>query len=92
MATRSFSTLLKTLLPEKALHLTTAHPPRFGCQCIRHYLAAVTFGHKVFLPVVLAQSLIGAGTVWCAALLAKEMFAVLRLSLPLRLRRFTRIT
>jgi hypothetical protein len=38
------------------------------------FLAAVTFGHKVFLPVVLAQSLIGAGTVWCAALLAKEMF------------------
>ena len=28
------------------------------------FLAAVTFGHQAFLPVLLAQSLIGAGTVW----------------------------
>jgi 4-amino-4-deoxy-L-arabinose transferase-like glycosyltransferase len=34
----------------------------------------VTLGQKVFLPVVLVQSLIGAGTVCCAALLAREMF------------------
>ena len=38
------------------------------------FLAAVTFGQKVFLPIVFAQSLIGAGTVLCAALLAGEMF------------------
>jgi 4-amino-4-deoxy-L-arabinose transferase-like glycosyltransferase len=38
------------------------------------FLAAVTFGQKAFLPIVLAQSLIGAGTVWCAALIAREMF------------------
>jgi 4-amino-4-deoxy-L-arabinose transferase-like glycosyltransferase len=37
-------------------------------------LAAVTFGHKEFIPVVLLQSLIGAATVWCAALIAREMF------------------
>jgi 4-amino-4-deoxy-L-arabinose transferase-like glycosyltransferase len=37
-------------------------------------LAAVTFAHKAFLPIVLAQALIGAGTVWCAALLTREMF------------------
>ena len=38
------------------------------------FLAAVTFGQKAFLPVVFAQSLIGVGTVVCAALLAREMF------------------
>ena len=38
------------------------------------FLAAMTFGHKVFLPVVLSQSLIGTATVLCAALLAGEMF------------------
>src|SRR5262249_5916628 len=38
------------------------------------FLAAVTFGHKLFVPIVLFQSLIGAGTVLCAALIAREMF------------------
>jgi 4-amino-4-deoxy-L-arabinose transferase-like glycosyltransferase len=38
------------------------------------FLAAVTLGHKVFLSVLLAQSLIGAGTVWCTALIAREIF------------------
>ena len=38
------------------------------------FLAAVTFGHQVLLPVLVAQSLIGAGTVLCAAMLAREIF------------------
>jgi 4-amino-4-deoxy-L-arabinose transferase-like glycosyltransferase len=38
------------------------------------FLAAVTLGHQVFLPVLLAQSAIGAGTVLCAALIARELF------------------
>jgi len=38
------------------------------------FLATVTFGSQTFLPVLLAQSLIGAGTVWCAAMLARDMF------------------
>jgi 4-amino-4-deoxy-L-arabinose transferase-like glycosyltransferase len=37
-------------------------------------LAIVTLGHREFLPILLFQSLIGAGTVWCAALIAREMF------------------
>jgi 4-amino-4-deoxy-L-arabinose transferase-like glycosyltransferase len=37
-------------------------------------LAALTFGHKEFFPILLAQSLIGAATVWCAALIARELF------------------
>lgn len=39
------------------------------------FLAAVTLGHQAFLPVLLAQSLIGAGTVLCAALIARELFS-----------------
>jgi 4-amino-4-deoxy-L-arabinose transferase-like glycosyltransferase len=38
------------------------------------FLAAVTFGHRGFLLIVLFQSLIGAGTVWCTALIARDMF------------------
>jgi 4-amino-4-deoxy-L-arabinose transferase-like glycosyltransferase len=38
------------------------------------FLAAVTFGRQVFLPVLLSQALIGAGTVWCAAMVARELF------------------
>jgi hypothetical protein len=37
-------------------------------------LAGLTFGHKAFWPIAIAQSLIGAGTVVCAALLARSMF------------------
>jgi 4-amino-4-deoxy-L-arabinose transferase-like glycosyltransferase len=40
------------------------------------FLAAVTFGHQAFLPVLLAQSLIGAGTVLCAALIARDLFGI----------------
>jgi 4-amino-4-deoxy-L-arabinose transferase-like glycosyltransferase len=38
------------------------------------FLAAVTFGHQVPFPVIVAQALIGAGTVVCAAMLAREVF------------------
>jgi 4-amino-4-deoxy-L-arabinose transferase-like glycosyltransferase len=38
------------------------------------FLAAVTFGREAFLPVVFWQSLIGAGTVFCTALIARELF------------------
>lgn len=38
------------------------------------FLAGLTFGHKAFLPVVIAQSLIGAGATFCSALLARQMF------------------
>src|SRR5262249_49155199 len=38
------------------------------------FLALVTFGHKAFFPIVLSQSLIGAGTAFFAGLLARELF------------------
>jgi 4-amino-4-deoxy-L-arabinose transferase-like glycosyltransferase len=49
-------------------------PSAFRVPLYPVFLAAVTFGHKVFLPVLLSESLIGAGTVWCAALIAGAMF------------------
>jgi 4-amino-4-deoxy-L-arabinose transferase-like glycosyltransferase len=38
------------------------------------FLTAVTFGQQLFLPIILAQSMIGVGTVWCAAMLARDVF------------------
>lgn len=38
------------------------------------FLAALTLGHQAFWPILIVQSLIGAGTVFCAALLARHMF------------------
>lgn len=38
------------------------------------FLAALTLGHRAFLPILIAQSLIGAGTAIGAALLARHMF------------------
>jgi 4-amino-4-deoxy-L-arabinose transferase-like glycosyltransferase len=49
-------------------------PTAFRVPLYPMFLAGLTFGHQVFLPVLLAQSLIGVGTVWCAAMLAREMF------------------
>jgi hypothetical protein len=38
------------------------------------FLAALTMGQKAFWPILIAQSAIGAGTAFCAALLARQMF------------------
>ena len=49
-------------------------PTAFRVPLYPMFLAALTFGQQAFLPVVFAQSLIGAGTVFCAAMLAREIF------------------
>ncbi len=51
-----------------------AGPTTFRVPLYPAFLAAVTFGYREFLPVLLAESLIGAATVWCAALIARQMF------------------
>jgi len=38
------------------------------------FVAAVTFGHGEFISLLLLQSLIGVGTVWCAAMIAQNLF------------------
>ena len=49
-------------------------PTAFRVPLYPIFLAVLTFGHTKFLPVLLAESLIGAGTVWCAALITRELF------------------
>src|SRR5262249_41600327 len=49
-------------------------PTAFRVPLYPVFLAALTFGHQAFVPVLLAHSLIGAGTVLCAALIARELF------------------
>jgi 4-amino-4-deoxy-L-arabinose transferase-like glycosyltransferase len=50
------------------------YPTAFRVPLYPIFLTTVTFGHRAFLPVLVAQSLIGAGTVLCAALIARELF------------------
>jgi 4-amino-4-deoxy-L-arabinose transferase-like glycosyltransferase len=49
-------------------------PTAFRVPLYPIFLATVTFGHRAFLSILVAQSLIGAGTVLCAALIARELF------------------
>ena len=49
-------------------------PTAFRVPLYPMFLFGVTFGHKTFLPILLSESMIGAGTVWCAALIAGELF------------------
>ena len=74
MATRFSLRLLKILRPGMALSFDGGPPTAFRVPLYPVFLAAVTFGHQAFLPVLLTQSLVGAGTVWCAAMIAREMF------------------
>ncbi len=49
-------------------------PTAFRVPLYPIFLAALTMGHKAFWPILIAQSTIGAGTAFCAALLARQMF------------------
>lgn len=49
-------------------------PTAFRVPLYPIFLAALTFGQRLFWPIVIAQSAIGAGTALCAALLARQMF------------------
>jgi 4-amino-4-deoxy-L-arabinose transferase-like glycosyltransferase len=69
-----FFELAQSIAAGKGMAFGDDPPTAFRVPLYPAFLAAVTFGQKVFLPIVLAQALIGAGTVWCAALLAREMF------------------
>jgi 4-amino-4-deoxy-L-arabinose transferase-like glycosyltransferase len=49
-------------------------PTAFRVPVYPIFLAAITFGHKGFIPIILAQSFVGAATVLCTALIARRMF------------------
>jgi 4-amino-4-deoxy-L-arabinose transferase-like glycosyltransferase len=49
-------------------------PTAFRVPLYPIFLAAITFGHREFMSIILIQSLIGAGTVWCAWQIARLLF------------------
>jgi hypothetical protein len=69
-----FFELAKNIAAGNGVSLDGEHLTAFRVPLYPMFLAAVTFGHQAFIPVLVAQSLIGAGTVLCAALIAKELF------------------
>jgi len=69
-----FFELAKNIAAGNGVSLDGEHLTGFCVPLYPMFLSAVTFGHQAFIPVLVAQSLIGAGTVLCAALIAKELF------------------
>src|SRR5262245_26397044 len=69
-----FFALAQNIAAGNGISFDGEHPTAIRVPLYPILLAMVSFGHEAFLPVLLAQSLIGAGTVWCAALIARELF------------------
>jgi hypothetical protein len=69
-----FFALAQNIAAGNGVSIGGGPPTAFRVPLYPMFLATVTFGHQVFVPVLLAQSLIGAGTVLCAALIARELF------------------
>lgn len=69
-----FFSMARNIGANNGIGFEGVHPTAFRVPLYPIFLAAVTLGRHAFLPVVLSQALIGAGTVYCAALLAGEMF------------------
>lgn len=49
-------------------------PTAFRVPLYPIFLAALTMGHRLFWPIAITESMLGAGIVICAALLARSMF------------------
>jgi 4-amino-4-deoxy-L-arabinose transferase-like glycosyltransferase len=69
-----FFALAKNIAAGNGISISSGSLTAFRVPLYPMFLAAVTFGHRLFIPVLLAQSLIGAGTVLCAMLIARELF------------------
>lgn len=69
-----FFAMARSIAGGKGIALNDGAATVFRVPLYPAFLAALTFGHKEFLPVLIAQSLIGAATVWCAALIARDLF------------------
>ena len=69
-----FFALAQNFAAGNGISFSDTNPTAFRVPLYPVFLAAVTFGNKEFFRIVLAQSLIGTGTVLCAALIAFEMF------------------
>jgi 4-amino-4-deoxy-L-arabinose transferase-like glycosyltransferase len=71
---RFFFVLAQNIAVGKGIALDDGTATAFRVPLYPMFLVAVTVGHKAFLSILFAQSLIGAGTVWCAAMIAREIF------------------
>lgn len=69
-----FLPLAHSIASGNGMALAEGSPTAFRVPLYPAFLAAATFGQNGFLPIVLAQSLVGAAIVWCAALIARDMF------------------
>ena len=68
-----FFELARNLAAGNGLAFDGGPPTAFRVPLYPAFLSAVTLGHQAFLSVVFWQSLIGAGTVLCTALIAREI-------------------
>jgi len=69
-----FFELAQNIATGKGIGFEGGPPTAFRVPLYPIFLVAVTWGHKLFLPVVFFQSLIGAGTALMAALVAQDIF------------------
>lgn len=69
-----FFDLAQNIATGKGIALEGEPATAFRVPLYPAFLAAVTFGHREFIPILLSESLIGAATVWCTALIARQMF------------------
>jgi hypothetical protein len=69
-----FFEMAQSIAAGKGFATADGIPTSFRTPLYPIVLAALTFGHKWFWPVAVFQSLIGAGTTLCAALLARQMY------------------
>ena len=69
-----FFSMAQNIAAGNGIGLAGGAPTAFRVPLYPLLLAGLTMGHTLFWSVVTAQGLIGAGTTWCAALLAREMF------------------
>lgn len=69
-----FFEIAQSIAAGKGVALANGVPTAFRVPLYPVLVAGLTLGHRWFWPIAIAQSLIGAGTTFCAALLARKMF------------------
>lgn len=71
---RFYFTIARNISAGNGIGFDSGSPTAFRVPLYPILIAFLTRGRPLFLPVLFAQALIGAGTVWCAARLAGGMF------------------
>jgi hypothetical protein len=69
-----FFEIAQSIAAGKGIALANGAPTAFRVPLYPILLAGLTLGHRWFWPIAIAESLIGAATALCAALLARQMF------------------